>query len=75
MLFIDGSHQYEDVIADFNNFYPFVVPNGIIGIHDVIPNWVGVTKAWNEYIKDRLLDTGAISSLAYGRKKHNVKKS
>jgi predicted O-methyltransferase YrrM len=68
MLFIDGSHKFEDVMADFANFYPHVVPHGIIALHDVTPNWEGCYRAWHEHIKYQLKDTGAFSSLSYGRK-------
>lgn len=68
MLFIDGSHKFEDVIADFNNFYPYVVEEGLIALHDVNPNWDGVYRAWNSHIEKKLKDTGFVSTLAYGQK-------
>jgi hypothetical protein len=68
MLFIDGSHKFEDVIDDFINFYPHVVSNGIIALHDVGPSWEGPYRAWNEHIKHKLRNIGAVLSLAYGRK-------
>ena len=68
MLFIDGSHQFEDVMADFANFYPYVVPDGIIALHDVTPNWKGPYRVWHENIKQQLKHTGSISTLSYGRK-------
>jgi len=68
MLFIDGSHLFEDVLADFENFYPHVVPGGVIGIHDVCETWEGCYRAWNEQIKKRLKNTSAVSTLAYGIK-------
>lgn len=68
LLFIDGSHQHEDVLADFNNFYPYVVPGGIIALHDVEPRHPGPLRIWNEHAKGRLTDIGARSTLAFGRK-------
>jgi hypothetical protein len=68
MLFIDGSHQFKDVMSDFANFYPHVVPNGIVALHDVVPNWDGPYRAWHEYIKHQLRGVGAVSTLAHGRK-------
>ena len=68
LLFIDGSHQYEDVLADFNNFYPYVVPGGIIALHDVEPGHLGPLGVWNEHAEGRLTDIGACSTLAFGRK-------
>lgn len=68
LLFIDGSHQYADVLIDFNNFYPYVVPDGIIALHDVEAGRPGPLKVWNEQAKRRLVDIGACSTLAFGRK-------
>ena len=45
LLFIDGSHIYEDVLADFDNFYPHVVPGGVIAMYNVSGGHYGVTKA------------------------------
>jgi Methyltransferase domain len=67
-LFIDGSHKYEDVVADFEAYLPYVVEGGIVGLHDVDANWPGVLKAWNDVCRHRLVELGACASLAYGRK-------
>lgn len=37
MLFIDADHSKESVIRDFSNFMPFVIPHGIILLHDTHP--------------------------------------
>ena len=34
LLFIDGSHRYKDVKEDFDNWYPYVITEGIILFHD-----------------------------------------
>lgn len=34
VLFIDGSHHYNDVKEDFENYLPFVKQNGYIALHD-----------------------------------------
>lgn len=68
-LFVDGSHVYRDVIADFDNFYPWVKPGGLLGFHDVTPDWEGPFDAWHEVIKPYLDDIGNASTLAYGRKR------
>jgi predicted O-methyltransferase YrrM len=68
MLFIDGSHRFEDVMADFAGFYPYLVPNGLVALHDVTPSWEGPYRAWHEHIEHRLRGTGMVSTLAYGRK-------
>ncbi|MEQ8361377.1 MAG: class I SAM-dependent methyltransferase [Cyclobacteriaceae bacterium] len=69
ILFIDGSHEYEDVKADFLAFHPFVKKNGIIAFHDIKGKWDGVIRFWTEVQQDGYLtDIGQVSSLGYGRK-------
>jgi predicted O-methyltransferase YrrM len=68
MLFIDGSHKFEDVIDDFRNFFPYVVNGGIVGIHDVTPSWPGPYKAWHEMIVHCLTDVGYCASIGYGKR-------
>lgn len=34
LIFIDACHKYENVIADFINSWSWLVPNGIIILHD-----------------------------------------
>jgi MMP 1-O-methyltransferase len=75
LLFIDGSHGYEDVLADFAGFLPHVVPGGIVAFHDVRnENWPGVAKAWAE-IKGQLTEIGYSDSLGFGRKPASRKHS
>jgi predicted O-methyltransferase YrrM len=69
LLFIDGSHKYEDVLADFEGFFPRVVPGGIVAFHDVNEDWPGVYRAWHEVIGRQLEDIGDCNTMAYGRKR------
>jgi len=68
LLFIDGSHRYEDVLSDFDGFFPHVAPGGIVALHDVSEAWPGPLRAWHEIAKHRLVDVSHCLSLAYGRK-------
>ena len=75
LLFIDGSHEYEDVLADFRNFYPHVIPGGIVAFHDVgrpvdgqAVRHPGVFEVWHNITRPLLTDTGNCSSLAFGKK-------
>ena len=55
-IFIDGSHQYEDVKQDVETFYPHVKPGGIIALHDVIHAWPGPLRVWNslaQFLQDK----------------------
>lgn len=67
-LFIDGSHRHEDVMADFDDFLPHVLPGGIIALHDVCEGLPGVFRAWHETIKHQLTDIGYCTTIGYGRK-------
>lgn len=68
-LFVDGSHLYEDVLADFAGFFPHVVPGGIVAFHDVVnESWPGVGKAWRESIEHQLEEISYCDSIGYGRK-------
>lgn len=68
LLFVDGSHNYEDVLADFDSFFPHVVPDGLVAFHDVNSDWPGVYRAWHEVIKHELADVGDCQTMCYGRK-------
>jgi predicted O-methyltransferase YrrM len=73
LLFIDGSHEYADVLADFETFYPHVVPGGVVAFHDVLPDWPGPFKVWQEIASPVLYDTAHRATLAFGRKQPKVK--
>ena len=47
MLFIDADHSKEAVLQDFRDFFPFVVPHGLILLHDTHPE--------NEHMMQRSL--------------------
>jgi predicted O-methyltransferase YrrM len=68
LLFIDGSHHYEEVVADFNGFFPHVISGGVVAFHDVDETKPGVLRAWNEIFKNHLEGIGFCQRLAYGRK-------
>jgi predicted O-methyltransferase YrrM len=54
LLFIDGSHEYEDVRGDFGDWLPLVEPGGIVAVND--PFWWGVGRA----LRERLTRGGAL---------------
>ncbi len=58
-VFIDASHEYEDVRDDILAWYPKVKPGGIIAGHDyyIETDWFpGVTKTVNELLTGFILD-------------------
>jgi len=44
LLFIDGSHRYEDVRADFEAWAPYIVPGGWLAFDDYAPKNRGVMR-------------------------------
>jgi hypothetical protein len=55
-VFIDASHEYEDVIQDLKAWYPKVKKGGILAGHDYYPDqpgWGGVFKAVTEVFPNR----------------------
>lgn len=54
-VFIDASHEYEDVLNDLQAWFPKIKKGGILAGHDCYPNnpeWGGVYKAVKETFKD-----------------------
>lgn len=37
LLYIDAYHSYEQSLADFEHFSPYVAPNGLVLMHDTFP--------------------------------------
>jgi predicted O-methyltransferase YrrM len=51
-LWIDGSHEFQDVADDIEGFVPYVIPGGWVIFDDATdPNWPGVWQA----IEERML--------------------
>jgi hypothetical protein len=77
LLFSDGGHEYEDVLADCQTFYPYVVPGGLVAFHDVHNfksdhgpiGFLGVLKMWQDIATPLLSDHHACATLAVGRKR------
>jgi predicted O-methyltransferase YrrM len=56
LIFIDGSHEYEDVRDDLNDWLPLVRSGGIVAVND--PFWWGVGRA----LQERLVREGSLRS-------------
>lgn len=52
-IFIDASHDYENVLADITAWYPKLKPGGLIAGDDYAPCWGGVIQAVNEYFNNK----------------------
>jgi cephalosporin hydroxylase len=52
LVFIDGDHAYEGVLADWELYRPLARPGGIVAFHDIIPgsdeDVGGVPRLWSE---------------------------
>jgi hypothetical protein len=53
MIYVDASHEYEDVLADLNAWWPILDQGGIMCGDDYCEYWSGVIKAVNEFFWDR----------------------
>jgi len=53
LLFIDGSHRYEDVCRDIDLYLGRVKIGGHVMFHDVMPSDAGVVRAFDEKIMTR----------------------
>jgi cephalosporin hydroxylase len=49
-LFLDGGHEYEEVLTDFEFYGPLVRSGGLIAIHD-IEDHAGVRAFWRDLVR------------------------
>ncbi|MGA1975737.1 MAG: class I SAM-dependent methyltransferase [Conexivisphaerales archaeon] len=74
LVFIDGSHEYEDVKLDVELWSPKVVDGGHLALHDAVNSvWPGVPRAVREVVYEssrfrslRLVDSMSICEKADG---------
>lgn len=71
--FLDGSHEYRDVLRDLEMTYPLVKTEGWIALHDVEPGWPGPWRVWRQSAMPVLTSHQYSSSLACGRKTHEAR--
>lgn len=68
MVFIDGSHEYDDVKLDFDTWFSRLVPGGVILFHD--SKWQGVKRVlWEDfYLQELLGPIGRVEDTTFARK-------
>ena len=68
MVWIDGSHFYEDVEKDFKMWSKFVVPGGIIAFHDTVA-WNGPRRVVEDHVHGnrKLSHIRLVGSITYAR--------
>ncbi|AFY56299.1 glycosyltransferase [Rivularia sp. PCC 7116] len=71
-IFIDGSHQFLDVLKDFELSFPLVKDDGWIAFHDVIHTWPGCERVWHDIAKPSLVNHEYSSTLACAQKSLQV---
>jgi predicted O-methyltransferase YrrM len=68
-LFVDGDHEYEGVVKDYELYAPLVRPGGLIAFHDIVPGDEevvgGVPRFWEE-LKGSHETTELVESLDQG---------
>jgi predicted O-methyltransferase YrrM len=68
-IFIDASHEYADVLLDFELSFPLVKSGGWIAFHDVGDSDVsGLGRVWREKAKPLLLNCHQVGCLTFGQK-------
>ena len=69
LMFVDAGHDYADVKDDLLRWRPFLLPGGLLIMHDVLdPNFLGVTRAAAELLREGWhVVTSAGSAVAFAR--------
>ena len=57
-VFIDASHEYEDVLANIKAWLPKIKKGGMIAGHDYSETWPGVCRAVKESFEDFFINEG-----------------
>ncbi|MGK7900468.1 MAG: class I SAM-dependent methyltransferase, partial [Hormoscilla sp.] len=71
-IFIDGSHQFVDVLKDFEISLSMVKEGGWIAFHDVVQTWPGPEQVWHKIAKNFLENHEYSSTLACGQKNSSL---
>jgi len=64
-VFIDATHEYENVKNDINAWFPKVKRGGILAGHDY-PTWQGVVQAVNEFLQKENYNLNINSESCWG---------
>lgn len=69
LLFIDGRHDYTSVLFDFLSWTPYLVPNGIVALHDTV-GYDGPHRVALEHLfaSHKFAHVGICRKIAYARK-------
>ncbi|MGH9412802.1 MAG: class I SAM-dependent methyltransferase [Terriglobales bacterium] len=69
LLWIDGDHTWEGARADFEAFAPYLVPDGIVAVHDALHFFEGPIRVFVERMlnDDRFGPAGLFHSIAWAQ--------
>jgi hypothetical protein len=56
MIYIDASHEEDDVYKDLNNYYDLLENNGILFGDDYQKDWLGVINSVNKFSQERNME-------------------
>ena len=62
MIYIDASHEEDDVYRDLNNYYELLENNGILFGDDYQKDWPGVINSVNRFAEEKNLPLEIISN-------------
>jgi len=54
LIYIDGSHEYQDVLTDIRNYLPILNDGGILFGDDYTNTWPGVVRAVNDELGNKI---------------------
>lgn len=72
-LFIDGLHDYQSVLSDFQNFHTRVEKGGLLAFHDYSDQYPGVKRVINQAIASGVFEkkaqSGSLAILKFSSKR------
>jgi predicted O-methyltransferase YrrM len=69
LLWIDGDHSYDGAKKDLDNFFPHLVPGGVVAFHDALNAFPGPIRVFVEDVlgSDRFGPAGFVHSIAWAQ--------
>ena len=56
-VFIDAAHDYDNVVADLDAWFPKIKTGGLLGVDDYKPKMSGVWHGLNDFVDKNKLST------------------
>lgn len=73
LLFIDGAHDYQSVLNDFNNWFSKLLKGGVVALHDTV-SWPGPQRVVREklFASNKIKNIGIVGSICFGEKTEDL---